>query len=131
MGRDLVQQPDRSREFLHQLRGGGPAGGVEDTWYYVVGTYDGSYIRAYVNGVEEAADPSTGTLTSHESGSTIGYWSGVATCHEGEMDEVRVSDIARSAAWIKASYDNQIDPTGFFTSYEEQGPPPGTIILLR
>jgi len=106
-----------------------PANGV---WYHVVGTYDGAYLRVYVNGVREDNDARTGPLT------TLGGSSAVSIApsfggyrHDGLMDEVRISDTARSGAWIETSYNNQIDPASFFTTYEEEGPPAGTIILLR
>jgi hypothetical protein len=33
----------------------------------------------------------------------------------GSIDEVRVSSIARSAAWIAAEYSNQNSPSTFYT----------------
>jgi MSHA biogenesis protein MshQ len=38
---------------------------------------------------------------------------------DGLIDEVRISNIARSADWIEASYNNQNDPSSFLTFSEE------------
>ncbi len=42
---------------------------------------------------------------------------------EGEIDELRVSRVARSAAWISASYLNQYAPAGFVTLEDEEALP--------
>jgi hypothetical protein len=42
---------------------------------------------------------------------------------DGKVDEVRISDIVRSAEWIGTEYQNQQDPAGFlFIGPEEPGP---------
>jgi hypothetical protein len=38
----------------------------------------------------------------------------------GFIDEVRVSNIARSAAWILTEYNNQLNPTAFYTIGPEE-----------
>jgi len=50
---------------------------------------------------------------------------------EGRLDEVRVSNMARTVGWIKTSYNNQSEPAGFvaFGSVEEA--PRGTIVLVE
>ncbi|KYK23903.1 hypothetical protein AYK21_01970 [Thermoplasmatales archaeon SG8-52-2] len=40
---------------------------------------------------------------------------------DGGIDEVKVSNIARSACWIAAEYDNQNDPGSFYSVGSEQG----------
>jgi hypothetical protein len=39
----------------------------------------------------------------------------------GDIDEVSVSDIARSADWIQTEYNNQVSPSTFYTLYGENG----------
>jgi len=86
---------------------------ITATDYYVVGTFDGSNVKAYVNGVLEGSGALSGTIkTGNEpiffgggktnSSDTIptGFWL------DGRIDEVRISNIARSAAWLKASYNS-------------------------
>ncbi|MHA1914758.1 MAG: DUF2341 domain-containing protein [Promethearchaeota archaeon] len=92
-------------------------------WHYVVATYDGSWMRIYIDG---AQDPNimakTGDIeaSSAEQDVWIGQadqpqdvsWSGE---WEGLLDEVRISRVARSADWIKTEYYNQYDPNSFYS----------------
>ncbi len=101
-----------------------------NTWYHVVGTYDGTAIRAYVNGVQENSIASTGVLNQHTDATYIARWSN--KYHNGVMDEVRVSSVARDAGWIRTSYDNQNDPAAFLSfDAEKQMPFPGTVVTIR
>ena len=86
-----------------------PANG---TWYHVTSLADGSRLRIYVNGVERNnVAYSNNIYYSTNSTFKIGimddngdsyrqYWN-------GKIDEVRVEKVARSADWIKLSYENQ------------------------
>jgi len=50
----------------------------------------------------------------------------------GVIDEVRVSHVVRSQDWIKASYTNQVNPSGFIIlGSEEDRLYKGTIIMFR
>ncbi|MFW9828356.1 MAG: DUF2341 domain-containing protein [Candidatus Thorarchaeota archaeon] len=93
------------------------------SWHYVVATYDGSWMRIYIDG---AQDPNIMAKTGDIEPSTaekdvwIGHadqpqdvtWSGE---WEGLLDEIRISRIARSADWIKTEYYNQYDPDSFYS----------------
>jgi hypothetical protein len=73
---------------------------ADGAWHYVAMTYDGSTLKAYVDGVEQASvmgDASVATPVDYYVGGRPGNVFGVA-----EIDEVRVSDIARSASEIAA-----------------------------
>ena len=80
-----------------------------DTWYHVVGVYDGSDTWIYIDGaVQTDTDTQSGNIkTDGTTVMSIGrqgqlddrYWDGV-------IDEVRISDTNRSAAWIKFEYNN-------------------------
>ena len=48
----------------------------------------------------------------------------------GDMDEVRVSNVRRSAAWIKASYLNQV-PGSALLAFGGLEPPRGAVILVK
>jgi hypothetical protein len=72
------------------------------TWYYVAGVYNTSTNKIYLNGVQEGSiNYSSGNLTNK--GVTLGAWD-TYTGSNTTIDEIRVSNVARSAAWIKASY---------------------------
>ncbi|HVS79913.1 MAG TPA: LamG domain-containing protein, partial [Candidatus Paceibacterota bacterium] len=86
-------------------------------WYFITGTYDGTsnvlslYIDGDLNtsGVQNA-DPSTNT-----SPLTIGSCSVSGNCDNmtGTIDEVHISNVARSAGWVKTEYNNQLSPSSF------------------
>jgi len=77
------------------------------TWYHIVGTVeaDGRNKHLYVNG----GTPTNHTHTSDAASYTtirLGQRQNNTYTFLGLIDEVRVSNIERSAAWIKASYNS-------------------------
>ena len=76
-----------------------------DQWYHVVHTYRNRDSRVYVNGRLDGA--STPLLDIPKtSGLWIGGWYGNYN-FVGDVDEVRISKIVRSADWIRMEYENQ------------------------
>ena len=89
-------------------------------WRYATWVIPGTDATAwpiYLNGTEEAYDniDNTGTQTEFGTNNGIGggddyagfaYWN-------GKIDEVRISNSVRSAAWIKTEYNNQFKPSTF------------------
>jgi hypothetical protein len=105
----------------HQLRGANDVTG--GTWHHVVATYDGSYMRIFVDGIQDpnvlvktnAIEPS-----SFEKGFWIGHGDqpkdrGWSAEWDGQIDEVRISDVVRSAGWIQTQFENQFDPSSFYS----------------
>ena len=92
------------------------------TWYYLAGTYDGTTLTAYKNGVmtqqvanissPAVAEPTTIKIGRH--GVTPTWY------FDGQVDEVRVSSTAHSAGWIATSYNNQASPATFYTLGSEE-----------
>lgn len=81
-----------------------PAGSLDDgAWHYIAVTYDGSMLRAYVDGVEIGSAAATSVLADPDDYKIGGRPAN--TFLEGDMDEVRVSDVARSADEIAAAFD--------------------------
>ena len=80
------------------------------TPYFVVGTYDGTNLRIYVNGVLDgtlAASPNI-TLSSIYIGADSG-----GDEYNGIIDEVRYSKAALSSAWLPTEYTNDSSPSTF------------------
>lgn len=71
---------------------------TDGQWHYLAGTYDGVLMRFYVDGVEQATQPATTTLASPNIYHVGGRPSN--TFIDGDIDEVRLSDVARSATEI-------------------------------
>ena len=91
-------------------------------WHHVVATYDGTTMRIYVDGV---ADVNTRAKTGNVSPSISnqGTWIGQgdqpaavpwSAEWEGELDEVRISRIARSANWIRTEFNDHSLPGSFY-----------------
>jgi hypothetical protein len=93
----------------------------ESTWHHVVNTYDGATMKAYIDGAKDTnEDSKTNAIESNTSSFVIGHgyeapgdW--YSYPYHGNIDEVRVSDVARSDEWIATSYSNQNDPESFIT----------------
>jgi len=92
------------------------AAAATGSFVHVVGTYDGTTGTLYVNGVAQtttfSAASAIGTTTTNLN---IGRWpAGAATnVWNGTIDEVRISNTARSANYITTTFNNVIN-TGTF-----------------
>jgi hypothetical protein len=74
-----------------------------NTWHHVVGTYDGSNWNLYMDGNPEASNAQGSVALASNTYVSIGAMnsSGTATRFwNGDIDEVRISNMARSASWI-------------------------------
>jgi hypothetical protein len=73
-----------------------------NTWYHLAGTYDGTTMRLYINGVQDATFAATGTIA----GTGVFYlgrnYEALRTLN-GTLDEARVWTRARTAAEISAN----------------------------
>ncbi len=69
-----------------------------DAYQHVAITYDGSSQRIYVNGLLTATSSLTGSINTNANNLLMG------TNLEGVLAEVRLSDMSRSQAWLKAEY---------------------------
>ncbi len=113
--------PDHIEWYIDSI--GGSIGNISlNTWYHIVLTYDGVTGKLYKNG---------GTSTSHACNPPtwpaedlyISDRSQGSRQFHGIIDEVRLSNIARSSAWISTEYNNQNDSSTFYgIGAEEQYP---------
>ncbi|MFW9902117.1 MAG: DUF2341 domain-containing protein, partial [Candidatus Thorarchaeota archaeon] len=94
------------------------------TWQHFVFTYQSSTSigRIYVNGAYMAQHNfGIGTLGTNANPFYIGFnrgWTGEVW--DGLIDEVRISSIPRSSGWIYTEYQNQNDPSSFYSIESEQ-----------
>ncbi|HZZ79802.1 MAG TPA: LamG domain-containing protein, partial [Gemmataceae bacterium] len=77
-------------------------------WVHVAHTYQKGNSRIYVNGVLDTVSTVRGSPLAIKSPARlwIGGWYGIYN-FVGDIDEVRVSNVTRSADWIKLQYENQ------------------------
>ena len=84
-----------------------PAGTVAaNTWYYMVINRSGNNFKFYLDDVVKSTGTNSATMTSSPSTSLYFMARGnqAIQYNEGKLDEVRISNISRSDAWIKANY---------------------------
>lgn len=81
-------------------------------WHHLAGTYDGSSVKLYVNGVLENTVAHTGTLSTASSEIWLGG-SVTARFLDGLLDEVRIWNDARSESEIRKNMHRELpDPAG-------------------
>jgi len=88
------------------------------TWYYLTFTRDSSTNgrKIFINGLENASDTLTTAFNTNNDPlyiSTDSYEIG------GIIDEVRISNIARTSGWIRTCYNNMNVPDVFFITGNE------------
>src|SRR5438445_8722060 len=89
-----------------------PTAGI---WHYAVYTYNATAPiknNLYIDGVLQ---PPTSTATNAAAPSSlyVGKYSG-GDYFNGEIDELRISTITRSADWIFTEYNSQVSPSSFY-----------------
>jgi len=88
-------------------------------WNHVVATYDGSKAVLYVNGqrVDSSSGHAETPLIETLTGLGLGIGNQLERSRglEGSLDEVRLSNVARSPEWIATQYNNQSSPESFYS----------------
>jgi len=109
-------------------------------WYHIVATYDGSYMRVYVNGVEDTDGDFpvslTGSINVAPASTQIGRdeVSGSSGCFPGSIDSVRIYNRALSAEEVRYHYNHggpvaswNFDEGSGQTAYDSAGDADGTL----
>ncbi len=104
---------------------------VNDIWYNVVVTYDSGYVIIYKDGEIVKSDTLSNSNTIPVKNNPLYLGSYITSPDfEGIMDEVRISNIVRSSAWVNASFDSSNQTTGFIVLGGEESKPVFTLIVL-
>ncbi len=102
------------RFFVNDYLSFAPAATVSATdWMHIVGVYDGSRVRLYVNGVEKNSVALNQAIGVNNKNLNIGRLSTNQYNTDGTFDEVRIANANRNASWIAAEYANQNSPATF------------------
>jgi Concanavalin A-like lectin/glucanases superfamily/IPT/TIG domain len=79
------------------------------SWHHAAGTYDGAMMRLYLDGVQVVALPKTGSLLTTTGALQIGTGDATDETWKGNIDEVRIWSVARSASQIQATMLQRLD----------------------
>jgi fibronectin type 3 domain-containing protein len=79
-----------------------------NTWTHVATTYDGSALRLYVNGIQVASRPVSGTLAASANPLQIGGDSIYGQFFSGRIDEIRIYNTALSAVQIQTDMNTAV-----------------------
>ncbi|MCF7908632.1 MAG: DUF2341 domain-containing protein [Candidatus Omnitrophica bacterium] len=112
-GYTLENHNGQARSWINNDADDGSVNIADGSWHNVVLARSGGSGSLYVDG----AGDNIGFATSSGDVDTatdfmIGGWGDTNYLTEGQIDEVRVSNVARSDAWLKASYEVGSDPLG-------------------
>jgi len=79
-----------------------------EVWYYVVGTWNGTHLKLYVDGSMQGTPASTiiSTIGTNNKNACIASASYTAGGYywNGTIDEIRISNVSRSGDWIGTSF---------------------------
>ena len=121
---------DNASHLRAEVASGGLQNSIEGTtlvqagiWQYGTMTYDGTDLKLYWNGGEDAT-PTTfsSSIDVNDEPLTMGKAGFDSQYLDGKLDEARVSSVARPAEWISTEYNNQDSPGvgGFLASIDSQ-----------
>lgn len=84
------------------------------SWYWVIMKRESGTIKYYVNS-SQTANTQTSTPLTPTTNLTIGKFNINAIFFNGSLDEMRISNVARNIDWINTQYNNQVNPSFFFS----------------
>src|SRR5690606_39718643 len=84
---------------------------TDGTWLHLVGTYDGTRMRIYVNGVEQGSKTGPESIGVNSLPLGIGAESNATRATKGAVDGVRLYDPALSAAAVADLYAGAAETT--------------------
>jgi len=92
------------------------------TWFHVAVTYDAGDAYLYRNGSEDAdwSGQYANSINNNENLLTIGNQNGGGRGWNGKIDEVRISNINRSASWLSTSFNTMNAPDTFLSRGDEE-----------
>jgi hypothetical protein len=97
----------------------------QDKWYHVAATYNGSSAKMYINGKLDNSAACSGTISDN---SSVSFYIGKNNnvCFNGNLDEIRVWNIARSEAEIKTNMYKEIGTHANLKAYYKMSNGTGT-----
>ena len=92
---------------------------VQDQWYHAAVTFDGTTLSLYLDGNLEASTTTSLNTVMSGAGFTIGRRAGLENFWDGQIDEVRIWDYARTQTEIQNDMNNTLvgDESGLVAYY--------------
>ena len=89
-------------------------------WHHVVSVWDGTKLRIYIDGsIDISKDIGEKTIADDQKSLEIGDHYPINNNHkfalDGILEEMRFSNIDYNAEWISTEYNNQNDPSSFYS----------------
>lgn len=81
-----------------------------NTWSYIIGTWDGTTVSIYINGVLKGTTTSSSISYLNVTGFQIGAALGGTVPFNGSIDEIKIASTSRTTGWLIAEYNNQSNP---------------------
>lgn len=100
------------------------------SYTHLVGTYDGTELKLYVDGVLQTTSAVVSGAIDLDNyvGNNIGKNTASSAYATGDVDEFKIANAAQTAAWISTEYNNQSDTSTFFTiGTQEDSPSSATL----
>ena len=90
-------------------------------WTYIAAKNDGTNMKVYINGEEKGSALSSGIITSASTAVLCGDAPIYSADFKfnGQMDEIRICDVARTDAWIVATYKTTHLPSSFYSCADQ------------
>lgn len=105
------------------------------TWHHLVLVYDSTNgLIGYYDSAVDGTAAANGTLDTTAIGSNNSYVAGDSLngrYWDGVIDEVQISNVARSADWVTTSYNNQNSPGSFATILQIQKNPRSPYVVRQ
>ena len=94
-------------------------GNLTGAWHHIAFTYDGSNRRFYLDGVLKDTQPSSGISVQNSNNFRIGSTNN-GEYFNGDIDELRIWNVARTTTEIQSNYNKTVDPssTGLVAYYK-------------
>src|SRR3989344_5285791 len=102
------RQPDSTgrHPYLWLVLNGNPvelkstANVLSDSWHHIAGTYDGTNMKFYVDGVQTNSQPASGSITTYDTVLRIGTDGGIYDRFQGSLDDLRIYNKALTASEV-------------------------------
>ncbi|WP_400191401.1 LamG-like jellyroll fold domain-containing protein [Hymenobacter sp. B81] len=85
-----------------------PYAALRGSWHHTAATYDGARVKIFIDGAKVLDVAQTGPVTTNTNALTLGIQPGFSEYYNGEADEIRVWNVARTEAQIAADYNKTI-----------------------